>query len=115
MLAEQRLADTSATGHPPGRIAVASRGPCARPARARDAAASRTRRRPLARGRPTYADIPVPRGPAELSERLTELERQLWRLATGRVPGRSDPALRRTYGFFDAAEHLGERVFGLVA
>jgi len=66
-------------------------------------------------GRPSYADIPVPRGPAELAERLTELERQLWRLATGRLAGPRDPALRRTYGFFDAAEHLGERGFGLVA
>ena len=66
-------------------------------------------------GRPTYADIPIPRGPAELSERLTELERQLWRLATGHVSARTDPGLRRTYGFFDAAERLGERGFGLVA
>jgi hypothetical protein len=66
-------------------------------------------------GRPTYADIPVPRGPAELAQRLTELERQLWRLATGRPATRTDPALRRTYGFFDAAERLGERGFGLVA
>jgi hypothetical protein len=66
-------------------------------------------------GRPTYADIPVPRGPAELAQRLTELERQLWRLATGRTPPRTDPGLRRTYGFFDAAERLGERGFGLVA
>ena len=66
-------------------------------------------------GRPTYADIPVPRGPAELAERLTELERQLWRLATHRATRSTDPALRRTYGFFDAAERLGERGFGLVA
>jgi hypothetical protein len=66
-------------------------------------------------GRPSYADIPVPRGPAELAHRLTELERQLWRLATRRPAQRSDPALRRTYGFFDAAERLGERGFGLVA
>jgi hypothetical protein len=66
-------------------------------------------------GRPTYADIPVPRGPAELSERLTELERELWRLATGHVNAPTDPALRRTFGFFDAAERLGERGFGLVA
>jgi hypothetical protein len=66
-------------------------------------------------GRSTYADIPIPRGPAELAERLTELEQQLWRLATGRLTPRTDPALRRTYGFFDAAERLGERGFGLVA
>lgn len=66
-------------------------------------------------GRPSYRDIPVPRGPAELAQRLTELERQLWRLATGRPAAPSDPALRRTYGFFDAAQRLGERGFGLVA
>jgi hypothetical protein len=66
-------------------------------------------------GRPTYADIPVPRGPAELALRLAELERQLWRMATGRLAAPTDPALRRTYGFFDAAERLGERGFGLVA
>lgn len=66
-------------------------------------------------GRPTYADIPVPRGPAELSHRLSELEQQLWRIATGRPATATDPALRRTYGFFDAAERLGERGFGLVA
>lgn len=66
-------------------------------------------------GRPTYADIPTPRGPAELAERLAELERQLWLVVTGRAPARTDPALRRTYGFFDAAERLGERGLGLVA
>lgn len=66
-------------------------------------------------GRPSYADIPVPRGPAELSERIAELERHLWRAATGRAAPRTDPGLRRTYGFFDAAEHLGEHGLGLVA
>jgi hypothetical protein len=66
-------------------------------------------------GRATYADIPAPRGPAELADRLDELERLLWRTATGRAAHPSDPALRRTYGFFDAAERLGERGLGLVA
>jgi len=66
-------------------------------------------------GRPSYADIPTPRGPAELAERLAELERQLWLAVTGRPAPPSDPALRRTYGFFDAAERLGERGMGLVA
>lgn len=66
-------------------------------------------------GRPTYADIPTPRGPAELAERLAELERQLWLIVTGRAVARTDPALRRTYGFFDAAERLGERGLGRVA
>ena len=63
-------------------------------------------------GRPTYADIPAPRGPAELVERIEELERELWRIARG-LPVRRpvDPAIRRTYGFFDAAERLDERTF----
>jgi len=58
-------------------------------------------------GRRTYADIPIPRGPVELSERIEELERELWRTATGRPSRLRDPAFRRTYGFFDAAERLG--------
>jgi hypothetical protein len=59
----------------------------------------------------TYADIPVPRGPAELAERLAELERLLWQAAMRRPMASSDPALRRTYGFFDAADRLGWRAF----
>jgi hypothetical protein len=66
-------------------------------------------------GRRTYADIPAPRGPAELSERLDELERQLWRTATGRMPDPVDPGFRRAYGFFDAADRLGERGFRVAA
>jgi hypothetical protein len=66
-------------------------------------------------GRPSYADIPTPRGPAELAERLAELERQLWLVVTGRAPTITDPALRRTYGFFDAAERLGNGGLGRVA
>jgi len=62
-------------------------------------------------GRPTYADIPSPRGPAELVERIEELERELWRIASGRPVRRVDPAVRRTYGFFDAAERLDVRTF----
>lgn len=62
-------------------------------------------------GRPTYADIPTPRGPAELVERIEELERELWRIASGRPVRRVDPAVRRTYGFFDTAEWLDRRTF----
>jgi hypothetical protein len=62
-------------------------------------------------GRPTYADIPTPRGPAELVERIEELEREVWRIASGRPVRRVDPAVRRTYGFFDAAETLDRRTF----
>jgi hypothetical protein len=64
-------------------------------------------------GRRTYADIPTPRGPAELVDRIVELERQLWRAATGQTPEPMGPAFRRTYGFFDTAERLGRRAFGL--
>ena len=63
-------------------------------------------------GRRTYADIPAPRGPAELAGRLDEIERQLWRTATGRTPDPGDPEFRRAYGFFDAADRLGMGAFG---
>ena len=66
-------------------------------------------------GRRTYADIPAPRGPAELSDRIEELERALWRTAAGRRPDPGDPAFRRSYGFFDAADRLGRSAFGLAA
>ena len=63
-------------------------------------------------GRRTYADIPRPRGPAELAGRLEELERHLWRTAAGRLPDPVDPGFRRAYGFFDAADQLGGRALG---
>lgn len=66
-------------------------------------------------GRRTYADIPAPRGPAELAGRLDELERQLWRTAVGRTPDPGDPEFRRAYGFFDAADRLGMGAFGRLA
>jgi hypothetical protein len=66
-------------------------------------------------GRRTYADIPAPRGPAELSDRIEELERSLWRTAAGRRPDPHDPAFRRAYGFFDAADRLGHQAFGSAA
>jgi hypothetical protein len=66
-------------------------------------------------GRRTYADIAAPRGPAELSDRLEELERSLWQTAAGRRPDPGDPAFRRSYGFFDAADRLGRSAFGFAA
>jgi hypothetical protein len=62
-------------------------------------------------GRRTYADIPVPHGPAELSERIGELERELWKAVTGRAVRPAEPSFRRTYGFFDAADQLGFGAF----
>jgi|SRR5215213_1126281 len=54
----------------------------------------------------TYADISPPRTPTELSDRIEELERSLWRIAAGNPPRLSDGSYRRTYGFFDAAARL---------
>ena len=62
-------------------------------------------------GRRTYADIPRPRGPAELAARIAEIERELWQTVTNRPIAPLDPAFRRTYGFFDAADRLGFRAF----
>jgi len=62
-------------------------------------------------GRRTYVDIPAPRGPAELAERIGELEAELWKAVTGRVSPPTAPAFRRMYGFFDAADRLGVRAF----
>ncbi len=57
-------------------------------------------------GRRTYADISAPRRPAELAERIEELERNLWSVATRHRPRLTDAAYRRTYGFFDAAARI---------
>ncbi len=62
--------------------------------------------------RRTYADIAAPRGPAELAARIDEMERELWRTATGHPDPPSAPAFRRTYGFFDASERLGLQLGG---
>jgi len=56
--------------------------------------------------RPTYADIPVPRRPAQLLERIEELERVISDVEmepVGRIP--HDP-MRRTYGFFETSAWL---------
>jgi hypothetical protein len=57
-------------------------------------------------GRRTYADITPPRRPAELAERIEELERSLWSVATRHTPRLSDSSYRRTYGFFDTAARI---------
>jgi hypothetical protein len=59
----------------------------------------------------TYADISAPRTPAELADRIEELERSLWHIAAGRAPRLSDGTYRRTYGFFDAAARLSQTGF----
>jgi hypothetical protein len=64
-------------------------------------------------GRRTYADISAPRRPAELVERIEELEGSLRRVATGRPLRLSDARYRRTYGCFDTAVRLVGRGFML--
>jgi hypothetical protein len=57
-------------------------------------------------GRRTYADISAPRRPAELADRIEELERSLWSVATRHRPRLTDASYRRTYGFFDTAARI---------
>ncbi len=57
-------------------------------------------------GRRTYADILPPRGAAELAERIEELERSVWSIATRRRARLGDGSYRRTYGFFDTAARI---------
>ena len=57
-------------------------------------------------GRRSYADISAPRSPGEFVARIEEVERILWRLASGGRPRRGGGAWRRAYAFFDAGERL---------
>lgn len=54
----------------------------------------------------SYGDILPPRRPIDLAERIEELERSIWSLATRHLPRLSDSSYRRTYGFFDTAARL---------
>ncbi len=54
----------------------------------------------------SYGDIFPPRRPIDLAERIEELERSLWSLATRHLPRLTDSSYRRTYGFFDTAARL---------
>ena len=113
------LAAAGRAGHPPSTLHVAEPWSLAALAHARVVLAMLPRladgdvRYPA--GRRTYADIAAPRGPAELSDRIEELERSLWQTAAGRRPDPSDPAFRRSYGFFDAADRLGRSAFRFAA
>ncbi|MGI8929579.1 MAG: hypothetical protein ACR2H0_08985 [Candidatus Limnocylindrales bacterium] len=62
-------------------------------------------------GRRTYADIHAPRGASQLAERIEELERSLWAVATHRGARLSDGSYRRTYGFFDTAARISGNRF----
>jgi hypothetical protein len=58
----------------------------------------------------SYRDIRPPSGPADLVERIEELERAVWDTALQRPPDRIDRELfRRTYAFFEAASWLAEQ------
>lgn len=55
----------------------------------------------------SYSDIPAPSGPAELAERIDELERIVWETAMQKALERPNTnSYRRAYGFFDAAVWL---------
>ena len=62
-------------------------------------------------GRRTYADIHAPRGAGQLAERIEELERSLWAVATHRTVRLGDGSYRRTYGFFDTAARISGNRF----
>lgn len=62
-------------------------------------------------GRRTYADIHPPRGAGQLAERIEELERSLWAVATHRAARPGDGSYRRTYGFFDTAARISGNRF----
>ena len=64
-------------------------------------------------GRRTYADIAAPQGAAQLAERIEELERNLWGIATQRRTRPTDASYRRTYGFFDTAARISGARFTL--
>jgi hypothetical protein len=61
---------------------------------------------------PTYADIPVPTTPAEMLERIDEVEKMLWQIASYdlvELAERRYGPLRRTYGFFESSAWLAQR------
>lgn len=61
---------------------------------------------------PTYADIAAPASPADLLQRLEEMERLLWDVMGGDLQAlvnRRYGPLRRTYGFFEVSARLAQR------
>lgn len=57
-------------------------------------------------GRRTYADIPVPRTPGEVLERIEELERALTVLELEPLAALEESTVKRTYGFFETSAWL---------
>lgn len=64
----------------------------------------------------SYADIPAPKSPGELADRIDELERMIWETAMQRALEQLNTnSYRRAYGFFDAASWMAVqhiRLFG---
>ena len=58
---------------------------------------------------PTYSDIPVPRTPAELWERIEEVERVVYAVGIQPLASLPTPRLRRTYAFFEANAWIAEQ------
>ncbi len=61
---------------------------------------------------PTYADIPVPRTPAEMLSRIDEVQTTLWQMMGQELPDLVDHhygSVRRTYGFFESSARLTRR------
>lgn len=56
--------------------------------------------------RTSYADIPVPRSPAEVLERIEEMEQVIWGTVMAPVGEMEQGPLRRTYGFFETGDWL---------
>ena len=57
-------------------------------------------------GRPTYADIAIPRTPGEILERIDELEAVLSRASIQPRRALHPEPLRRTYGYFEVSAWL---------
>lgn len=57
-------------------------------------------------GRRSYADIPVPRSPAEVLGRIEELERALSLVEARPLAELDESTLKRTYGFFETSAWL---------
>lgn len=58
---------------------------------------------------PSYADIPVPRTPAEVWARLEEIERVVYTAGMRPLSSMHPSPLRRTYAFFEANVWLAEQ------
>ncbi|MBI3942834.1 MAG: hypothetical protein HY326_07450 [Chloroflexi bacterium] len=57
-------------------------------------------------GRPTYADIPVPRTPGEVLERIEEMENVISEASLEPIARIGRESLRRTYGYFEVSAWL---------